>query len=522
MKRLVTISSVILAALWAAACGSGGGGGGFTPPPPNPGNFSNASLKGQYAFTTTGESTSTAQLTRLGSFIADGQGNITGGIEDVNALGAGVSTFNITGGTYTINSDGHGLLNLNVNGVTLQLSITMTSMNDGLLVDLTANNAQVSTGSGNFVKQNAGAFSAAGLSGNYAFDFTGQYPDNSGNPTSVVGQFFSDSNGTITGGTEDINEGGSLSSLVAISGTYGDSGGTLGSFGRGLVTINDGVVHPQFVFYIVDNTRVRFLGLSGAGILSGDAAAQTNIPPNVSALNTGFVFALGGANGNGPLSELGRFTANGAALSNVIADVNDSVVAQANTVTGATITVDPSGNGRGTLAFTDPNIGLFQFVFYLTSPNAGVIQDISANIVADGSLTLQSAGPFSGANITGSYAVAWSGQSIQINGNTFDEEDLLGQTNIAGAALKGVSDINQFSGSELTGITTTGTLTFAGDGTGGDGSGASGGRNKMVVSLTTTSSTTINFVPYFASPNLCFFMSTDGNRVALGSLNLQQ
>jgi hypothetical protein len=536
MKRLaarLALIGAIGAALWTAACG---GNGSFNTPPPNQGMFSTASLKGQYAFTTNGEvftgnSIVTSQLTRVGSFTADGAGNITGGIEDANALGNGITTATISGGSYTVNSDGHGMLSLNVGGNTLQFSIVMTSVNDGLMVDLTFNNNQSSTGSGNFLKQNTAAFSQAGLAGTYAFDFTGQYPDGSANPppTSIVGQLTSNGGGGLTV-IEDVDEGGTPSGeLTNISGAYSDATptATLATFGRGVAQINDssalgGGVNPTFVFYIVDNTRVRFLDTAGSGILSGDAVVQTNVPTNVTALNSGFVFSIGGADTNGPLSRLGRLTINGSSISNVTVDNNDGVSRpQTNTTTSASITLDSTGTGRGTLSLKDPNLGVpYQFIFYLNSTTSGVIQDVTGpGVVADGSLAAQSGGPFSGSNISGSYAFNWSGQSIQQG--VQDEEDIIGQGAISSAMLKGVVDINQFSGGQQLGGTATATLTFAGDGTGGDGSGTSGNRNKLVFKLTTSSSATINFVPYIVSPNLIFFASTDSNRVVLGTLNMQ-
>ena len=57
------------------------------PPPPPTGNFSNASLNGQYAFLMSGTELCagcSSFFTRVGSFTADGSGHISGGLEDVN------------------------------------------------------------------------------------------------------------------------------------------------------------------------------------------------------------------------------------------------------------------------------------------------------------------------------------------------------------------------------------------------------------------------------------------------------
>src|SRR6266852_8719045 len=111
VKRLLLIAAVAFASI-TAACG----GGGSTPPPPPPvGNFSNASLKGQYAFSMSGEDLNGAFIARVGSFFADGNGNITQALEDLNqdVNGLRVATqVSFSGGTYAIQSNGRGTLTL--------------------------------------------------------------------------------------------------------------------------------------------------------------------------------------------------------------------------------------------------------------------------------------------------------------------------------------------------------------------------------------------------------------------------
>ena len=171
MKRLLITLSVA-AALWSAACGSAGSS--VQPPPPS-GKYSLANLNGQYAFVTNGEvftngSSFPFPLARVGVFIADGKGNITGGIEDLNADGTPSNAIAITNGTYTVNADGRGALALNVGQSTLDFGITLTSTSDGLLIDETSNSNQASTGSGNFVLQKAAPFALTDVNGPYVFE----------------------------------------------------------------------------------------------------------------------------------------------------------------------------------------------------------------------------------------------------------------------------------------------------------------------------------------------------------------
>jgi hypothetical protein len=339
------------------------------------------------------------------------------------------------------------------------------------------------------------------------------------------------SGGVITSGVYDDNDGGNFFS-GSVTGNFStdplNPQVPISSFGRGIAQI----AGQNFVFYIVDATRIRFLSTTG-GMLSGDAVAQSsNVPTSTSALNSGFVFIVAGASGSGGVTRVGRFTANGASVTNVLLDTNDAgKFTQTNSGTNASVTMDQANPGRGTVTFKDPNLGVpFTFVFYLSSPTSGVIQDQSqsatkgATDIADGSILAQTAGPFSSSSVSGTYALNWSGLSVQ-QGGTFaiqDEEDLLSQATITNLKLSGTADIFQFTnGAPRTDFGLGGTITLGGDGTGG---GSPGQRNTMVVNL--NGANAINFVVYFANPQLAFFANKDNSsgpqRIVAGILKVQQ
>ncbi len=534
MKRL-GFCVIAAAALWAAACSSGGSS--VQPPLPT-GNFSLASLNGTYAFITSGEvfaGSMVNPLGRVGSFTADGKGNITGGVEDVNEVSVGVTpAIDITGGSYKVNADGRGTLTLILGQSSINFAIVLTSGSNGLspashglMIDETSTSSQSSTGSGNFIRQNTASFTTPvpAISGPYVFDFAGF--DGTPSPESFVGEF-SASNGVITTSFGDDNDSGAFSSGT-FTGTFAQDSlfpGTLGSSGRGVATI----AGLTYVFYIVDSTRVRFMSTSGGTMLSGDAVAQSsNVPTSTSGLNSSFVFIVAGASGSGGVTRVGRFTASGASVTNILMDTNDAgKFTPTNSGTNATISMDSANPGRGTVAFKDPNLSVpFTFVFYLTSATSGVIQEQSqsatkgATDVADGSIVAQSGGPFSSSNVSGPYALNWSGLSVQQGGTfaTQDEEDLLAQTNIANLTLSGTADIFQFTnGVPRTDFGLGGNITLGGDGTGGGGQ-----RNSMTINLNGASA--INFVVYIANPQLAFFANSNNSgaqRIVAGILKMQQ
>src|SRR5262249_37994652 len=111
MKRL-TLLAALFSAAFLAACG-----GSKSNPPPLPprGTFATASLNGHYALAMSGaDGVAVAYTARVGSFVADGAGHITGSLEDVLTLGAGAPASQVvfSGGTYQILANGRGVMGL--------------------------------------------------------------------------------------------------------------------------------------------------------------------------------------------------------------------------------------------------------------------------------------------------------------------------------------------------------------------------------------------------------------------------
>jgi hypothetical protein len=301
---------------------------------------------------------------------------------------------------------------------------------------------------------------------------------------------------------------------------------TFNNFGRGIATI----ATQNFVFYIVNSRQVRFLS-TNKGMLSGDAVIQTNLPANVSNINGGFAFVLAGTTGAGGITRVGRFTASGSTVTNVLMDTNTAgQFTLTDSGSNASISLDPT-TGRGILSFTDPHFpnAPVTAVFYLSSASQGVIQETTQSStgtfdVADGSMAAQSGSPFTSANISGTYAMNWSG--LVVAGGSFpveDEEDLLAQASVSNLALSGAADIFQFTSATLSpqfDLGVGGTISINGDGT------SAGGRstqNTMTVNL--TGAKQIDFVVYFVSPQLAFFANNTNSgttRNVAGILKSQQ
>jgi hypothetical protein len=505
IKRWVPLAAILLASL-TTACG-GGGTAVFGPPlPPPTGNFSTASLQGQYAFLMSGTelcSGVSGFFTRAGSFTADGSGHITGGLEDVNVC-TGVFTLQFTNSTYSITADGRGTLSLTNTTGTTNYSITLSSATEGVIAQTDVN----STASGSFQRQNAASFSDPAIAGGYVFDFSGISATL--NPESVIGRFNADGGRGINSGLFDSNEGGTPSGqlLFPTSAFYRlDTNGDGITFGRGTANI----AGHNFAFYIVDATRLKLLGTDFPAAFSGEAFGQQNISFTAASLNSGFAFLIGGSSSSGPIATAGRFIADGAGnLTSIFLDENNSgtvtlLPSQGGTVTG-TFAVDANGLGGGTATWTDTKVGTFSFIFYLISPSNAVFQETDSKITSDGTLLAQTAGPVSLATLAGDFALVWSGVSS-------NEEDFVGQlklTSASGNNTTGIMDINEFgAGKQFFNIQFNGPLTITPPGT---------GPNTLVVTTTFPSQTTFNFTAYAVDSNNVFLVGVDNTRVIAGTV----
>jgi hypothetical protein len=500
--------AAILVASFCAACSNGTST--FGPPPPPPaGTFSNASLKGQYAFLMSGTELCGGLGTpfaRAGSFTADGNGHISGGLEDVNVC-TGVFTLQFTNSSYSISADGRGTLSLTNTTGTTKYSIALTSAVQGLIAQTDVN----STATGSFQRQNAAAFSKPAIAGGYVFDFAGINARK--NPQSIIGRFTADGGGGINTGLFDSNEAGTASNqqLFPAGAFYQlDTNGNGINFGRGTANI----AGHNFAFYIVDATRLKILGTDFPQAFSGEAFAQQNISFTAASLNSGFAFLLGGSSSSGPIATAGRFTADGAGnLSGIFLDENNNgaltlLPSQGGTVAG-TYTVDANGLGGGTATWTDTKVGTFTFIFYLISPTEAVFQETDSKISSDGTFHAQTAGPITTAGLAGNFAFVWSGVST-------DEEDFVGQlklTSASGNNASGVMDFNEFgAGKQFFNIQFSGPLTITAPGT---------GPNTVTLTTTFPSPTTFNFTAYAVDSNAVFLVGVDKNRVIAGSIARQ-
>jgi hypothetical protein len=520
-KCTLSLALIALCGVGLASCG------GSSPTPAPPSGFTNASLKGQYAILMSGLDINGAYLARIGSFTADGAGNITAGLEDVlNLSGSpGFSEISVTAGTYDIQPSGRGMLTLEAGNTTLKLSLALESSAGGYLIQTDLN----ASSSGTFTLQNPSAFSAAALNHPFVFDFSGvTFLPSTAAPIAFVGEFDPNGSGAITGGLMDTNNGntGPSGPTPINPGSYAlDSSGAGSSFGRGTMIFNG----YNFAFYIVDSSHIVAMEEDPLGGSAGDAFLQSaSVPTQNSQFTGSFVYLQTGSSvkgSMGPVVRVTRWTSDGNGNLSAISldDNNDgryTHVSQGSNISKATYSIDTAntGSGRATLTFTDSGTGTYDNVLYLVSPSQGFIEVTSAGIIADGPLNAQTAGPFALSGLIGNFVFNWHGEQLGANTAIPVAETYVGPYTLSDASSSNIGGLVDYVQLDLSGqsffsgVTLGGTLTVNGDGT---------DNNHYKYAITGNPSSTINFEAYFVSPSMVYMVSSDNNHTTAG-LVLQQ
>jgi len=340
--------------------------------------FSNHSLYGPYAFSYTGDDGS-GFLAVAGSFVTDGNGNITSGIEDVNSYGNSIAPANrITSGTYSVGPDGRAQASVTTQlGTGIVWQFALISNQHGLMIRFDSS----ATGSGTIDQQTAqGGFSIP--VSNYSFGLAGL--DATGLPLSIAGLLKADGAGNFPpgGAVEDINYNGTATNSASpddsLSGSYAFDN-LNPTTGRGTIQLtNTSTEFPAtflFAFYMVDATHLKLVESDALNHLAGDffSAPNKNGTYSGSLFNGNYVFTTGGESTNGPYSSAGVFTASGASTATSgsisaggVFDSNDSGnVKLAQTLTSSTFNVD-SNFGRTIFTLTMGTTTL-NFAAYPTS-----------------------------------------------------------------------------------------------------------------------------------------------------------
>ena len=385
----------------ATACGSG----------------SESFLSGQYGMSLTGFDAS-GPVGILASFTADGKGNITGGVEDINSSASGGVQANVpitpAGSSYSIGSDHRGCLTLVTALGTKVFRIAVGTLSSG--VASTARSIEFdATGSnvaGTIQIQQPSAFSNAQVKGNFAFIvYTPLTAAAGGGFFAAVGAL--NLSGTTVTGVGDMNINGAMdpgntgypaTPMSLTGGTY-----NIASNGRGTLSFNVSIsgapVAINLVVYVLNSTQM-YLMSSGAqsatnNLFTGFAGQQTGLPYGNSSLDSPSLLFVSGQTGPGATAsrvEAGIFTPDGAGNFTFTGDMNSGGAVSKPSESG---TYSAAANGRVLLTNmggTSPTQ-----VMYLVLSNWGYSLSTDGNVMI-GVSAPQSNMPFTNASLNGTFS----------------------------------------------------------------------------------------------------------------------
>ena len=412
--------------------------------------FSKASLQGRYALRYRGFDP-TGSLYAVGSLAADGNGVITAGtIDFINPGSPPVNVF--CTGTYSINPDGRGSASL-----TLQtgggpqifpLHFVMTSSASARVIGFD----DTGSGWGNLDKQDPTTF-ASGLAGTYVFQLDGL--DSGGEPIAISG-IFNAGGGTITSGTEDINDNGTVSQGVSFTGSYTaiDS-----STGRGTATLNAGGTMTHFSLFLLNPGIFLFASKDSDVGYIGTAIQQDTGPFSNSSFSGDLVFFSTGylLSPAAPATAAGYFSADGGGnLVNGVVDNNLNGTVGSNLPASGTYSMSPDGHGTATLTMGGSSLTLSG---YLLTGNDLFFVSTLTNDASTGQF-LPASLPVSTSMIRGSWSLTLRGSFVAAG------TDLAGQMTLDGSGnLNGNADVNA-SGTLTQNVAFSGTYSVSANGRG--------------------------------------------------------
>jgi hypothetical protein len=401
-----------------------------------------SALNGHYAFLFSGYEDGAGAVAAGGSFAADGNGNITGGVMDVNRV-SGVTLGASFTGHYLIGLDNRGMMTLQMaSGQTVQYSFAVDTASGEVaqrarFIEFDDANGHAGTrGSGVMRLQDATAFTQAAMQGNYVFGLAGVTAAGSGTagPVAIAGVVTADGAGSLNSGVEDTNVINVVSAGISVAGS--DAAPDAGS-GRALITLQAaggaGALPVHYGAYVVSADEALLLSIdprAQASVVSGALNKQKVGAFTNASFGNSFVIYENGANAdasNQPVagqtnSLVAVYSADGNGNCTLQAmDQNAGGVIQTFEQTGqmAAVSCDVQPNGRATLTTKQ--------TMYLYGTGTGYY--IENGVAVLGHIEPQSGGPFTNASVPatfyfGSVAAGSTSANVSVGTGSFEHQAL--------------------------------------------------------------------------------------------------
>jgi hypothetical protein len=373
----------------------------------------NTLLSGSYSFVFNGFDAD-GNVTLAGNFSANGSGVISGGQFDSNRV-SGVFTASTLTGTYAIGNDGRGTMQLigtNSKGAMLTTNYLLAEQSNGnfQLIENDTLGTPQTHGAGIMKLNSSIALGASNFSGNYSFQFLGR--DLAAAPEVIAGFVHANGNRSFTPGTIDINDAGTYSPALALSGNFQFSGSN--NKGVAIFTYqlpSSAQVTAEYTFYMVSPSDLFLVEIDTTDTthprLAGEMLSQqTSVVFDSSALDGISVATGSGLNGKNADVYAGLLTGNGDTAAGFVFDENSGGAVTTGVNSSGTFVADPNKNGR--IGFTGvgaETTGQKIAAAYLTGKNQGFT--IGSNPeVSYGLLEAQtSVAPFAQASLKGGYTL---------------------------------------------------------------------------------------------------------------------
>lgn len=483
------------------------------------GNYSNASLPAgsQWTYELSGwiSDSNTGNFvpyTSAGTFVADGNGNITSGFDE--AFGGTIS------GTYSIINNGTGTMNVTVtsSGGTTALTwgITLSNANPGSVYLIEEDSGINSAGTAYQQSPNV-ATSPASFLPNGTFVFRNHVISSA--TTGDAGSSARVGVMTVSAGTVDIP---SFSEDLLIAGlsptqpTLSAANFTApGSGGMGQFTLADSSGSYTFDYFVIDqnNFILYETDANNGGLALGKMEMQSN-PGTYSTASLptgmGYVFNSHGdtqAVGAGGVDSVGQFTTDGAGgiTGGSYDTVRDGGASLGIALTSSSYSVQ--ANGRASITVNGPSPAVGQTA-YLVSPTRGFfLVNSDPTRVEDGTLEQQTTTSFSTGNFNGQAAFVMSGQMIASSTSSGDIIDRTGTVTSDGNGNLGWAEVvNSAAGG---GASVPGCLS---------GTYTVGSNGRVLASVNSVSS---NLIFYMVSPAKLYVIQGDSTVQIYGGASVQ-
>lgn len=503
--------------------------------------YSDLSLSGPYAFSYTGNDAS-GFLDAAGSFVADGKGHITSGVEDVNSFLNGLNEGVAISGTYSVGSDGTGTATITRGSAKEVWTFALTTGQHAMLT-LAEPNA---TGGGTIDQQSVSAISnsLSVIDGPYVFSALGMNGRNAAAPSTpftprgMAGEFTADGAGGYVAGQGtliDVNDNGSPSpDDTSLTVSYAFDATNPGT-GRGTITLQSnslGAPPREFAFYAVSTavdqstgasyvTQMDLVEIDGLDSMAGHIYSA----PSATALGNGYLsaanyaFTYGGSSPSGAYAAGGILTSDGNGnVTGGVLDTNDAGTTSLNTaVSGCTASnLDPTKRRIDMVCTAG---GTSEFAVYQTSLGSAVMLELDPAAVATGMAYEQCGVGGAGCAATGAPAVSAKsialgliGQGVFYNSPSSYQQDIDGQISLGASGITpGSIDIASYPNAPFTGDPIT-TVTL--------GTASSLGRGTTVVTASNPSAT-YNLIYYLIDDQTALVLDSDKTFVLRGSFGQQ-